>query len=194
MPRLFTGLEVPRLLADQLSLLQGGLQNGGNKARWIDRDDFHVTLRFIGDIDHAMAREVVLALDAVRRGPLTLRIDGLGAFGGNKPHLVFARIVPNAELTELQAQQDRILKRLGLAPERRNFIPHITLARCRGFSSDAVAHWLAMRGGVMDIPFEVERFVLYSSRDSVGGGPYVVEEDYPLIPPLVASACDLEGE
>lgn len=186
MPRLFTGLEVPGLLADQLSLLQGGLQNGGNKARWIDRDDFHVTLRFIGDIDHMMAREVVLALDAVHRGPLNLTIDGLGAFGGNKPHSVFARIVPNAELSELQAQQDRILQRLGLAPERRNFIPHITLARCRGFSSAEVAHWLAMRGGVMNIAFEVERFVLYSSRDSVGGGPYVVEEDYPLIPPLVA--------
>lgn len=186
MPRLFTGLEVPRLLADQLTLLQGGLQNGDKKARWIDKDNFHVTLRFIGDIDHVMAREVVLALDKVRRPPLTLTLNGLGSFGGNKPHSVFARIAPNPELNELQAQQERILQRLGLEPERRNFIPHITLARCRGFSADAVAHWLAMRGGVMNIPFEVERFVLYSSRDSVGGGPYVVEEDYPLIPPLVA--------
>lgn len=186
MPRLFTGLEVPRLLADQLSLLQGGLQSGGNTPRWIDRDNFHVTLRFIGDIDHAMAREVVLALDKVRRAPLTLTLDGLGSFGGNKPHSVFAHIAPNPELVELQAQHERILQRLGFAPERRNFIPHITLARCRGFSSDAIAHWLAMRGGVMNISFEVERFVLYSSRDSVGGGPYVVEEDYPLIPPLVA--------
>lgn len=181
MPRLFTGLEVPFLLADQISLLQGGLQNGGNKARWIDRDDFHVTLRFIGDIDHAMAREVVSALDKVRHGPLMLRLDGLGVFGGNKPHSVFANIAPNAELSELQAQQERIFQRLGLVPERRNFIPHITLARCRGFSPADVAHWLTMRGSVMNIPFEVERFVLYSSRDSVGGGPYVVEEDYPLV-------------
>lgn len=181
MPRLFTGLEVPRLLADQLCLLQGGLRIGNTKARWIERDNFHVTLRFIGDIDHAMAREVVSALDRVRHGPMTLTLDGLGAFGGNKPHSVFARITQNSELTELQGQQERVLQRLGLAPERRNFIPHITLARCRGFSPDAVAHWLAMRGGVMNISFEVERFVLYSSRDSVGGGPYVVEEDYPLV-------------
>lgn len=186
MPRLFTGLEVPGLLSDQLTLLQGGLQSGSSKARWIDRDDFHLTLRFIGDIDHAMAREVVLALDRVRHGPLTLVIDGLGAFGGNKPHSVFARVAPNKDLSELQAEQERILQRLGVPAERRNFIPHVTLARCRGFSSHAVAHWLAMRGGVMNIPFEVDRFVLYSSRDSVGGGPYVVEEDYPLIPPLVA--------
>lgn len=181
MPRLFTGLEVPRTLAAQLCLLQGGLQQGNNKARWIDRDDFHVTLRFIGDIDHAMAREVVSSLDKVRQGPMTLTLNGLGAFGGNKPHSVFTSIATNPDLTELQAQQERTLQRLGLPAERRNFIPHITLARCRGFSSGSVAHWLAMRGAVMNISFEVERFVLYSSRDSMGGGPYVIEEDYPLV-------------
>lgn len=186
MPRLFTGLEVPRLLADQLSLLQGGLQSGSTKARWIDWENFHVTLRFIGDVDHVMAHEVMLALETVQHEPLTLMIDGLGSFGGNKPHSVFARIAPNHDLSQLQAQQERVLQRLGLPPEQRNFIPHITLARCRGFSAGVVAQWLAMRGGVMSIPFEVDRFVLYSSRDSVGGGPYVVEEGYPLIPSLVA--------
>ena len=99
MPRLFTGLEVPDAVAGHLSLLQGGLHG----ARWIDPDDFHVTLRFIGDIDHATAREVVSALDRVKRGPIELAIDGLGSFGGNKPHSVFARIVPNADLSALQA-------------------------------------------------------------------------------------------
>lgn len=60
-------------------------------------------------------------------------------------------------------------------------MPHVTLARCRGLAPGAVAHWLMLRGGPMRLSFEVERFVLYSSRDSVGGGPYVVEEDYPLV-------------
>ncbi|MEM1287444.1 MAG: RNA 2',3'-cyclic phosphodiesterase [Pseudomonadota bacterium] len=177
MPRLFTGIELPRPISEQLALLQGGLEN----ARWIDHENFHVTLRFIGDVDHSTAREVVSALDRVRRGPLAIRVDGLGAFGGKKPQSVFARIVPSAELTALQAEQERIMQRLGLKAERRTYVPHITLARCRHVSSAAVAHWLALRGGIMDINFDVERFVLYSSRDSVGGGPYVIEEDYPLV-------------
>ncbi|MBV6657672.1 MAG: RNA 2',3'-cyclic phosphodiesterase [Devosiaceae bacterium] len=177
MPRLFTGLELPPLIADHLALLRGGLEG----ARWIDRENFHVTLRFIGDIDHGTAREVVSALDRVRRGPMTLEIDGLGAFGGNKPSAVYARIVPNQELVALQAEQERIVQRLGLKPERRTFVPHVTLARCRGLQPGAVAHWLALRGSIMRLTFEVDRFVLYFSRDSVGGGPYVVEEDYPLV-------------
>ena len=177
MPRLFTGLELPRDIADHLALLQGGLHG----ARWINRDNFHITLRFIGDIDHVTAREVVSALDRVRHGPIMLTLDGLGSFGGNKPHSVFARIAPTPELIDLQATQERIMQRLGLKPERRTFIPHITLARCRGLAPGAVAHWLSLRGGIMNLSFEADRFVLYSSRDSVGGGPYVVEEDYPLV-------------
>ena len=177
MPRLFTGLEVPRLIGDQLSLLQGGLEG----ARWIDLENFHVTLRFIGDIDHGTAREIVSALDRVRRGPMTLTMDGLGSFGGNKPHSIFMRIAPTPDLLALQAEQERIMQRLGLKGERRGFIPHITLARCRGLQPDRIAHWLALRGGVMTISFDVDRFVLYSARASVGGGPYVVEEEYPLV-------------
>jgi 2'-5' RNA ligase len=138
MPRLFTGLELPRVVADQLALLQGGLHG----ARWIDRDNFHITLRFIGDVDHTIAREVVSALDRVRHGPITLTLDGLGSFGGNKPHSVFVRIAPTQELADLQGEQERIMQRLGLKPERRTFIPHITLARCRGLQPGAVAHWL----------------------------------------------------
>ena len=55
MIRLFTGLEIPTDLADSLALLRGGLPG----ARWIDRENYHLTLRFIGDIDDALAREVI---------------------------------------------------------------------------------------------------------------------------------------
>lgn len=181
MPRLFTGLEVPRRLADQLSLMRGGLQDGSGRARWIDPQNYHVTLRFIGDIDHSMAREVVCLLDRVRHGPITLELCGLDAFGGNKPHSIVARIAPVPELMALQGEQERLLQRLGLPAERRGFIPHITLARLRGIGPHEVACWLSQRATLMRLPFEAERFVLYSSRDSVGGGPYVVEEDYPLV-------------
>ena len=78
MPRLFTGLEIPSDVAFELDLLRGGI--GG--ARWIDRENFHITLRFIGDIDDGLAREIAYELDGVEARPFTLRLKGIGAFGG----------------------------------------------------------------------------------------------------------------
>jgi RNA 2',3'-cyclic 3'-phosphodiesterase len=176
MTRLFTALEIPRTVAMQLSLLRGGLP----RARWIDPENYHITLRFIGDIDGRTADEVAAALDRVYRPPFELTLSGLDCFSGRTPHSLFMRIEPTAQLTELQAEHERIIQRLGLPPEPRRFTPHVTLARLRGTSSADVAGWLASHGSVRVPPFEVDRFVLYSSRASVGGGPYLVEEAYPL--------------
>jgi 2'-5' RNA ligase len=176
MPRLFTGLEIPDDVAQRLSLLRGGLPG----ARWIDAESYHVTLRFIGDIDGPTAVEVADALSRIDRDSLTLTIDGLDAFGSKKPHALVARIAGGRALIELQAEQERIIQRLGLPAETRKFTPHVTLARLRGTSNRDVAEYLALRGGFSAGPFRADRFVLYSSRDSVGGGPYLVEEAYPL--------------
>ncbi|MEC9367856.1 MAG: 2'-5' RNA ligase family protein, partial [Pseudomonadota bacterium] len=67
-----------------------------------------------------------------------------------------------------------------LPPEPRAFHPHVTLARLRGTRPEAVARFLQQRGAFSSAPFTVGRFVLFSSRASTGGGPYVVEEEYPL--------------
>jgi len=72
------------------------------------------------------------------------------------------------------------MRRIGIAPEPRKFTPHVTLARLRAASSVAVADYLSMRGYFFSRRFEAQRFVLFSSRTSTGGGPYVVEAAYPL--------------
>lgn len=72
------------------------------------------------------------------------------------------------------------MRRLGASPEARKFSPHVTLARLRGSNAASVAAYLGARGYFPPLRFAAERFVLYSSRDSVGGGPYVVEAEYPL--------------
>jgi len=91
-------------------------------------------------------------------------------------------------LLELQAEQERLLQRLGLEPEGRKYIPHVTLARLRETSSRQVADYLSARGHFRSASFEVSRFVLFSSRSSVGGGPYVVEAAYPLGMPALRYA------
>ena len=175
MPRLFTGLEIPSDLASDLGMLRGGISG----ARWIDTDFYHLTLRFIGDIDHATARDVCGTLEKIRRPAFTVTLEGLDSFGGGKPRAIVAKAKPAAPLVELQAEQERLMRRIGIRPEPRNFTPHITLARLRDASSTAVAAYLTTRG-FFSRRFEATRFVLFSSRAATGGGPYLVEAAYPL--------------
>jgi RNA 2',3'-cyclic 3'-phosphodiesterase len=176
-PRLFTGIEVPRAIGAALALKRGGLHG----ARWVDPDNYHITLRFIGDVDHRTAREVMLELDRlVDSEGFAVRLDHLGSFGGDKPRAVYAGIEANATLTRLQAAQERLLQRAGLAPEGRKFVPHVALARLKNVPAEEVARYIAFGGQFQPLEFAVQRFVLFSSRDSVGGGPYRVEEAFPL--------------
>ena len=175
MPRLFTGLEIPSDLAAELALMRGGLTG----ARWIDVADYHLTLRFIGDIDPETADAIDEVMAGIRRKPFTVTLEGLGYFGGDKPRAIVAKAQTSPGLVELQAEQERLLRRIGIPPEPRRYLPHVTLARMRNASQTAVAHYLGTRG-FLTRRFEVESFLLYSARDSVGGGPYVVEAEYPL--------------
>jgi 2'-5' RNA ligase len=176
MPRLFTGLEVPASVASAIALARGGVPG----ARWIEPSDYHVTLRFVGDVDQRAAHAIAETLDEIRRPPAVVQFECLSWFGGDKPRALVARIRADSTLVELQAEHERRFRRIGLEPETRKFTPHVTLARLRGVKPRAVAGYLAVRGGLAVDGFTAQRFVLYSSRDSVGGGPYVVEAAYSL--------------
>jgi RNA 2',3'-cyclic 3'-phosphodiesterase len=176
MPRLFTGIEVPPKIGQSLALLRGGLPG----ARWIDPENYHITLRFIGDIDDRLAHEVASALDHISRPAFELRIEELSSFGGRKPRALIASVSPVPALLELQAEQERLMQRIGLETEGRNYTPHVTLARLRDTSSRQVADYLAQRGPFRSAYFPVHRFVLFSARASVGGGPYIPEAEFPL--------------
>ena len=176
MPRLFTGLEIPPDVGQSFAMLRGGLPG----ARWVEPENYHLTLRFIGDVDDALAEEIADLLSKVARPAFALCIEGLGSFGGNRPRAVVAAVSAVAELVELQAEHERIMQRVGLEPDRK-YKPHVTLARLRDTSSRQVADFLSIRQPFRSPPFSVSRFVLYSSRASIGGGPYVVEAGYPLV-------------
>src|SRR5258708_7825543 len=176
MPRLFTGLEIPAEIGQTLSGLRGGLPG----ARWIDPENYHVTLRFIGDVDEMVAHEVASMLSMVRRTEFELRFDALSSFGGRRPRALVATLAPTQALMDLQAEHERLMRRVGLDAEGRKYTPHVTLAWLRESSSRQVADYLSARVLFGMPPFKVSRFVLFSSRASVGGGPYVIEAAYPL--------------
>lgn len=177
MVRLFTGLELPADIALDLKMMQSGILG----ARWIDASNFHITLRFIGDIDDGLGREVAFALDRLEMKPIAITVKGIDVFGGNKPHSVIAHIEENAELRRLQVAQERLCQTLGLEPEPRKFIPHVTLARLRDPNLIDLRRFIESHALYRSETFVAKRFVLFSSRPSKGGGPYAVEETYGMV-------------
>ena len=133
------------------------------------RSDEDLVNLLVGELPHLAGGEA-----------FEVRLDGLSSFGGHRPRAIVATAAPSQPLLELQSEHERLLRRIGLEPEGRKYTPHVTLAWLRDSSSHQVADYLSTRGHFRSPPFEVPRFVLFSSRDSVGGGPYVVEADYPL--------------
>jgi RNA 2',3'-cyclic 3'-phosphodiesterase len=176
MPRLFTALEIPDDAADAIAALRGGLPG----ARWTDPSDYHLTLRFIGDIDDRLARDIEDELADAGRGAINVVLNTINSFGGHDPHTLYLGATPSRPLSDLAAAHESLLRRLGLKPEKRKFTPHVTLARMRHGSVLDIADYIASRGLIRPIHFKANRFVLYSARASIGGGPYVVEAAYPL--------------
>lgn len=176
MPRLFSGLELPEDIRDRLADISVPLPG----ASWVDIDDMHITLRFIGDVDRRTAEEFADQLAAIELPAFSLRISGLGVFGGKQPRTLWAGLDPSPELDALARAHDQAARAVGIPPAKRGFKPHITLARLRNVRPDEIAGLLNGSALLVSSPFLIEQCVLFSARPQVGGGPYVVEEVFPL--------------
>ena len=177
MYRLFAALPVPEDLHDGLLALQDDLPG----ASWRPAENFHITLRFFGDLSHAEARDLDELLGEIRCRPFEISLEGTGWFGRREPTAVWARVRESDELRSLSAQCERAARRLGLDPDRRPFTPHVTLAYLRHTELDRVLAF-ERRCALFSTPaFTVDRFYLYSShtRDNAPS-QYVIEAEYPL--------------
>ena len=176
MPRLFTALEVPETVAAALALARGGVVGG----RWIEPADYHITLRFVGDVERQAARDVAEALYGIRRPPVAVRFDGLSWFGGDKPRAIVARVRPDPALVELQAEQERRLRRIGLVRRPANSRPMSRSPACagRGRRRSRTTSPPAARSPLRASP-PIASCSTPRARASAAG-PYVVEAAYPL--------------
>ena len=174
--RLFAALDLPDDVADLLTPLQRGLDG----ASWRPRENFHVTLRFFGEIDGALARDLDLDLGEIRGQPFEIALKGVGSFGGDDPHAVWAGIAADDRLKRLASACDRAARRVRLPRDRHPFRPHVTLAYLKGVRPEAAAAWCKRFDGLESEPFRVTSFSMYSSRLGKGPSRYVEEAVYPL--------------
>ena len=176
MPRLFTGLEIPLAHSQRLMMLRGDIIT----ARWIAPENFHVTLRFLGDVTQMQADDYMAQLDQLSFEPFDLTIKSVGHFGTKRAHALWAGFEPSEALVQLHRAHEKCAVLVGLEPEPRKFTPHVTLARLTRTRLSTIAPFLADFSGFQLDPFTITQAALYSAKPSTGGGPYVVEELFPF--------------
>jgi 2'-5' RNA ligase len=176
MIRLFVALALPDSVAEPLKLLQAGVPG----ARWMEREQLHLTLRFIGEVDGRDAAAIDDALSQIRAPRFTLELKGVGEFGGKTPRALWAGVRAESEIVHLQRKIESALQRIGLEAEERKFKPHVTLARLRAAPVGRVIDYLADHALYASVPFEVNTFILYSSKLAAGGSLYSAEKAYRL--------------
>ena len=176
MLRLFVGIEFPPELKLHLSMLETVIPG----ARWIDPGNFHLTLRFIGEVDEGVAADIDEALACLRARRFTLQLAGIGVFGGGKPRQLWVGVERQPELVALRDKIEKALIRIGLEPEQRKFAPHVTLARLREPVLDKLGEFLAANAQFRAAPLPVEQFSLIASFPTKAGSIYEDQADYPL--------------
>ena len=175
--RLFVALDLPWSLKQRLSGLAGGLPG----AKWVPPENYHLTLRFIGETSAYRAEEVDLALSGLRAEGFSLSLAGLGTFAkSGRPTAIWVGVERNPKLDRLQNKIETALQRIGLEPERRRFAPHVSLARLDGVSEQKLAAYVQAHNLFRADAVPVEHFTLFSSRLGKEQAVYVAEVEYDL--------------
>jgi 2'-5' RNA ligase len=176
MLRLFVGIGFPPELKLRLSLLCGGIAG----ARWVDPGNFHLTLRFIGEVSENIAADIDEALLRLKARPFSVQLAGVGVFGGEKLRQLWAGVEREPALSALQGKIELALIRAGLPPEPRKYVPHVTLARLREPRRDDLQRFLAAHAQFRADPLRVDRFSLIASYLTKSGSVYEDQADYML--------------
>jgi 2'-5' RNA ligase len=177
MLRLFVAIPPPEAIRDRLLDLEGGVPG----ARWVEADNLHLTLRFLGEVDEPMAADLDAELARLRAPAFEMALAGVDCFGSpKKPATLWAGVDAPPALGHLRDKVDRAAVAAGFAPERRKFKPHVTLARLKDAPRERLGRWLAENGLFRTPPFTVDRFALYRSDLRADGPVYTELAVYPL--------------
>ena len=175
--RLFVALPLSEDARARLAALQSGVPG----ARWVAKDNLHVTLRFIGETDRHGAEELDAGLAGIRAPAFGLTLGGVGFFDrGRYAHTLWAGVEKPEPVVFLRDKIESVPVRAGFAPERRKFSAHVPLARLADVPSVRLGPYLETRHGFAAGPYPITRFTLYESRPGGDGVHYEPLAEYPL--------------
>jgi RNA 2',3'-cyclic 3'-phosphodiesterase len=179
MLRLFAALPLPEAISDAVVRTQRGLDG----AKWSPRENLHITLRFIGDVDERRAEDIDAELGQIRAAPFEMALQGAGFFGHEEPHAMWLGVALSDSLAALQKACERACRRAGLKASPRVYTPHVTVCYLPRHQELAPVIAYQQRHALFSSPSWIaDRFYLYSSATQ-GPGPsrYRIEAEYPLV-------------
>ena len=187
--RLFVGLEVPEPSRRDLRRRLDGIRDRLPRARWVDLDNLHLTLLFLGETAEA---KVPALADQLRPGfarcpPLDLRLGSGGTFPPGRPaRVAWVGVDSPPELLQLQADVTQAaVEAVGFEPEERAYHPHVTLARCPDpWRREAADKFKTGLSGSIGPPFVADHGVLFESKLSPKGARYRPVETFPMASPM----------
>ncbi|MEO0393173.1 MAG: RNA 2',3'-cyclic phosphodiesterase [Pseudomonadota bacterium] len=178
MIRLFVGIALAEDVTQRLVTLQHGVP----EARWIEPQNLHLTLRFIGPAEEPQAQDIHDALDQISAAVFPITWQGMGYFAaGKRPRSLWVGVADNPALDYLQSKVERALQKAGLEPETRRFTPHVTLGRVSQSPLHRLDHYVADHDGCYLPSMRVDRFTLFQSHLGKAQADYQAVVDYPLI-------------
>lgn len=177
--RLFVALRPPPPIRTILLAMMQGVAG----LRWQVDDQLHITLRFIGEVDRHQAEDIAAILGHLHAPALDLRLSGVGQFEkSGRPHTLWAGVAPAAPVAALHRKINQLLAQVGIAPETRAFLPHLTLARANR-SAGPLAPYLSTHAAFSTPAFRCKHVILYESEMGHGGSRYHPVTRYALTPP-----------
>ncbi|MGE4605765.1 MAG: RNA 2',3'-cyclic phosphodiesterase, partial [Myxococcota bacterium] len=179
--RVFFAVELGERARSAASRSARGLQDApnGHAVRWVRAESFHVTLRFIGDVERVRIRALsdCVRVQTAALRPFRLELGGVRPFPSrHRPGFMVLDVGPVEQLEELAEAVERGVEMAGFAPELRPFRPHLTLGRIRGKKFPAVTGNVTVVGeGCV-----VSDAVLFKSDLHPSGAQYTPIERIPI--------------
>ena len=171
--RLFVSIELPKSVTKLLAELDPHLRG----VRWLDPEQMHLTLAFLGNVPVEIQETVSEKLRAIAWKPFFLPLTGLGTFPSKGwPKIVWIGVgTGHPHLFQLHKRVQEALLAAGLEPDLRSFHPHITLARCRDISPQTIRPFLKSNAEFDAGLIHVDSFCLNSSELTPAGSHYTRE-------------------
>lgn len=189
--RLFFAVSIPDEQIERITDVQQMLRDriGDDGVRWTRPDQYHYTLKFLGEQSFKRAETAVEVADAIasESGTFDFKLSGMGAFpNSQRPSNIWIGATDGAEqLAALAARIDDVLSRRGFPRERKPVKAHLTLARIKTYAGEqAAARMLRNPEEICFGTFVVDRFVLMRSILSPKGSEYSVLREFSLKQPI----------